>query len=55
MHNILQPLFIVLLFIVVRAGDIAIGAAYAKDTLRALLYGITALLALIAMIFMIFV
>lgn len=55
MHTILQYQFIILLFVCVRAGDIAISAAYGKDTLRAVIYGITSLLALIAMIFMVFV
>lgn len=55
MRTILQYQFVLLLFVCVRAGDIAIGAAYNRDTLRAICYGITALLALIAMIFMVFV
>ena len=50
MHTLIQFQFIVLLFVLVRAGDIAIGAAYTRDTIRALVYGIVALLALIAVI-----
>ena len=41
---------IALLFFCIRSGDIAIGAAIAKDVIRALLYGIVALLALIALV-----
>ena len=50
MHTLIQFQFIVLLFVVVRSGDIAIGAAVARDTIRALVYGLVAILALIAVI-----
>lgn len=52
--HLLQPLFIVLLFIVVRSGDIAITSAQMKDTIRAICYGIVAILALIALILSVF-
>lgn len=48
MSILLNPTFILLLFITVRAGDIAISAGIARDTVRAILYGIVAVLALIA-------
>ena len=54
MHALLQPLFVLVLFVCVRAGDIAIGAAVGRDTLRAILYGFTALLALIVLIVTLF-
>jgi len=54
MHALLQPLFVITLFVCVRAGDIAIGAAVGRDTLRAILYGLTALLALIVIIVTLF-
>ena len=50
MHTLIQFQFIVLLFVLVRAGDMAIGAAIAKATIRAVLYGLVAALALIAVI-----
>lgn len=54
MHQLIQPLFVVVLFVSIRAGDLAISAAIARDTLRAILYGLTALLALIAIIVTLF-
>lgn len=54
MRTFLQPTMILILFVLVRAGDLAIGAAMARDTLRAVLYGIVAILALIAVIFVLF-
>jgi hypothetical protein len=47
MHSLLQPLFIIVLFVLVRCADIAIGAARGRDTIRAICYGIVAILALI--------
>lgn len=54
MHNLIQPLFVLVLFVCVRAGDLAIDAAIGRDTLRAILYGLTALLALIVIIVTLF-
>lgn len=34
MHTLIQPLFILVLFVLVRCADIAISAARAKDTVR---------------------
>ena len=45
---------VLLLFVLVRAGDIAIGAAVVRDVLRAIFYGIVAVLALIALIVVVF-
>ena len=50
MHQLLSFSVIVLLFVVVRAGDIAISSSVARDVLRAVLYGLVALLALIALV-----
>ena len=50
MHQLLSFSTIVLLFILVRAGDIAIGSGMTKDVLRAIFYGLVALLALIALV-----
>ena len=50
MNTLLQPTTILLLFVLVRAGDLAISAANGRDFLRAIVYGFTALLALIAII-----
>lgn len=54
MHTLIQPLFVLALFVCIRAGDLAISAAIGRDTLRAILYGLTALLALIVMIVTLF-
>lgn len=54
MHTLLQPQLVIVLFVCVRAGDIAIGAAMGRDTIRAILYGFTALLALIVLIVSLF-
>lgn len=54
MPTFIQPTFILVLFVCIRAGDLAITASVAKDTLRAILYGITAILALVAIIIMLF-
>lgn len=48
--NVLAPTIIILLYILFRAGDLAISAGIARDTIRAVLYGIVAILALIALI-----
>lgn len=50
MHTLIQPLVVLLLFVLVRAGDLAISSAMARDTIRAVLYGLVAILALIALI-----
>lgn len=50
MKSLLNPTIILLLFICVRAGDLAITAAIGKSVIRAVCYGIVALLALIALI-----
>jgi hypothetical protein len=48
--RLLQPLIVLVLYALVRAGDIAIAAAIARDTVRAVIYGIVAILALIVLI-----
>ena len=51
MSVLIQPTFILILFVLVRSGDIAIGAARGHDTLRAIVYGVVALLALLCLLF----
>jgi hypothetical protein len=50
MNTLIQPLFVLVLFVAVRAGDLAITSAIARNTIRAVLYGIVALLALIVVV-----
>lgn len=51
MNNVLlQPLMIVMLYVLLRAGDIAIGAITAHAVVRAALYGLVALLALVVLV-----
>ncbi len=55
MKELLAPTIILLLFICVRSGDIAITSGKSRegvppDFLRALIYGLVALLALIALV-----
>jgi hypothetical protein len=54
MHTLIEPMTVVLLFVLVRAGDIAISAAAVRDVVRAICYGIVAVLALIALIVVVF-
>lgn len=46
MQLVLQATFITILYILVRAGDLAISAAIARASIRAVCYGIVAILAL---------
>jgi hypothetical protein len=48
--QLLAPTIILVLFICVRSGDIAITAARVNDVIRAICYGIVALLALITLV-----
>ena len=50
MHALIQPTIILLLFVCVRCIDLAITAALAHNTLRAVAYSVVAVLALIALI-----
>lgn len=50
MKSLIQPTTILLLFICVRCADLAITAAIAHSYIRALCYGVVAVLALIALI-----
>lgn len=50
MSQLLAPTIILLLFVCVRSGDIAITAARVNDFVRTACYGIVALLALIALV-----
>lgn len=50
MHQLLNFSMIVLLFVLVRAGDLAITHALTRDIIRAVAYGLVAILALIVLI-----
>jgi hypothetical protein len=50
MSTLLSPLFIILLFVLVRSGDVAISSAIARDWARFTFYVIVAILALIAVV-----
>jgi hypothetical protein len=50
MKHLLNPTIIVLLFVLVRSADIAIGAGVARDLVRTIAYGFVAVLALIALV-----
>jgi len=56
---LVQPLFVVLLFVLVRAGDLALSYAIGREgqgrsVIRAVLYGIVAVLALLAVLLTLF-
>jgi hypothetical protein len=53
MSTILQPTFILLLFVLIRSGDIAISAIVARNVWRSIIYGLLALIALLG-IFVLF-
>jgi hypothetical protein len=50
MKAFLQPLMVILLFVLVRSADLAISAALARSIIRAVAYGVVALLALIVVL-----
>ena len=50
MRTLIQPTFMLILFVLVRAGDLAISAALAHAIIRAVAYGIVAVLALLAVL-----
>jgi hypothetical protein len=50
MSGLLQSTFILMLFVLVRSADIAISSGIARDTIRAIVYGIVAILALIVVV-----
>lgn len=52
MSTILQPIFILVLFVLIHSADISITAGTARCTIRAVAYGIVAILALIAVVIM---
>jgi hypothetical protein len=51
MRALLQPQMVVVLFVLVRAGDLCFCAAITHQTVRAVVYGLVALLALIVLVF----
>lgn len=50
MKALLQPTVIILFFVLVRCADLAISAALGHSLIRAICYGIVAVLALIALL-----
>jgi hypothetical protein len=50
MRALIQPTFVLVLFVLVRSADLAISAAIARSVIRAVAYGIVALLALLAVL-----
>lgn len=54
MKALIQPNTVLLLFVCVRSADLAISSALAKSTIRAVCYGIVAVLALVALLFLLF-
>lgn len=50
----LQPAMIMVVFVLVRAGDIAICAAISRQTIRCVCYSIVAIFALIAVVLALF-
>lgn len=54
MHTLIQPFFVLVLFVLVRCADLAISAGVARDTLRAIAYAVPAVLALLYVVFSLF-
>ncbi len=54
MRTLIQPTFVLILFVLVRASDLAISAALAHAIIRAVAYGIVAVLALLAVLLVLF-
>lgn len=50
MSTFLQPQFVILFYVLLRAADIAIGASIARDVIRAVLYGIIAIFAIVIVV-----
>jgi fumarate reductase subunit D len=54
MHTLIEPLFILVLGFLVYFGDQAISYAIARNTIRAICYGLVAVLSLLAVVVMLF-
>lgn len=54
MSTLIQASFILVLFVLIRSADIAITSAMARGYIRAVSYGIVAILALIYIVFALF-
>ena len=54
MNTLIQPLFILVFYVLIRSADIAISASIARDIVRAIFYGIVAILALIYVVITLF-
>ncbi len=50
MRTLIQPSFVIILFVLVRAADLAIGAAIGRALIQAVAYGLVAILALLAVL-----
>lgn len=55
MHNLFtNALLIIVIFVLVRSADIAISSAIARDIIRAIFYGIIAIIALVFVVLSVF-
>ena len=54
MKTLIQPTFVTIAFILVRSADLAISAAIGRSIVRAICYGIVAVLALLAVVVILF-
>ena len=50
LNTITQPIFVLVLFVLVRCADLAITYGISKSYIRAVCYGVVAILALIAVL-----
>lgn len=54
MNTLIQPFFIIVLFVLIRSADIAISASIVRDIVRAIFYGIVGILALVYVVITLF-
>lgn len=54
LHTLIQPLFIIVFFVMIRSTDLAIGYTVSHDALRAVFYWFVAVLALIYVVVTLF-
>lgn len=54
MSTLIQSTFVLVLFVLVRCADLSISSAIARGYIRAVCYGIVAILALIYIVFALF-
>lgn len=54
MNTLIQLFFIIALYVLIRSADMAISASIVRDIIRAIFYGIVAILALIYIVITLF-